>query len=203
MRIANYESKLLWPDVEEYHPDILLSVGTGHNGADTKGFVDATHIDRRRYHTRSVLKKPRPKDLQQKDPQPKDSQPQRNHLALWALPEVNAWVNVLFRRVDNILDSEAIWRSFQGDLVGSSSFVHAQRYERVNPQIRFPTPRMDDKSQIEKLYEDVHSRLESPYMHAKITRIAYRLVASCFYFEKTGPSREVDIHIQVRGKLLQ
>jgi hypothetical protein len=191
VRIANYESKLIWPDVEESHPDILLSIGTGHNGADTEGFVDASRSDRRRFHTKAVLRK---------KTWPEDRQPQRNRPALWAFPKVNSWVNVLFKRVDNLLDSEAIWRSFRSDVVGSSSHIQAQRYTRLNPQVRFRVPKMDDKSQIDKLYDDVSWRMQNPYMHNKVVGIAYRLVASCFYFEKFGPPREVDDHYQVTGK---
>jgi hypothetical protein len=191
VRIANYESKLIWPDVDQCHPDILLSIGTGHNGADTEGFVDVSQTDRRRYHNREVLKK-RP---------PEDRNPQRSYPALWAFPEVNSWVNVLFKRVDNLLDSEAIWRSFRSDVVGSSSYIQAARYTRLNPQVKFRTPKMDDKSQIDRLDDDVTSRLQNPYMRDKIVRIAYRLVASCFYFEQSVPIREVDDHFVVQGKL--
>lgn len=33
VRVANHERKLLWPDVADHYPDILLSIGTGKNGA--------------------------------------------------------------------------------------------------------------------------------------------------------------------------
>lgn len=178
--------------MEEYHPDILLSIGTGHNGADTEGFVDSSEADRRRYHTRNVLRKPRPEERQ--------ALQRRNYPALWAFPEVNSWINVLFRRVDNLLDSEAMWQSFRNDVVGSSSHVQAQRYTRLNPQVRFRTPKMDDKSQIDRLFDDVGGVLQKVNMHDRIVRIAYRLVASCFYFEKTGSPREVDDHFIIQGK---
>ena len=195
VRIANYESKLLWPDVEECHPDILLSIGTGHNGADTEGFVDHLETDRRRYHNKNVLKKPRPEERQAQ-------RSKRSHPALWAFPEVNSWINVLFRRVDNLLDSEATWQSFRNDVVGSSSHMQAQRYTRLNPQVKFRTPKMDDKGQIDRLYDDVNSRLQFKNMHDQIVRIAYRLVASCFYFDKSGPSREVEDHYIIQGRYI-
>lgn len=71
---------------------------------------------------------------------------------------------------------------------------------RFNPQVRFKTPKMDEKNQIDKQYEDVSSRLEAHHMRDKVVRIPYRLVASCFYFEKTGPAREVDDHFVVQGE---
>jgi len=151
--------------------------------------VDHSQSDRRRYQKGNVLRKPRPEE----------PRAQVNHPALWAFPEVNSWINVLFRRVDNLLDSEAMWQSFRSDVVGSSSHVQAQRYVRINPKITSRTPKMDDKSQVDNLSDDVTTKLRSIGMRDKILRITYRLVASCFYFETVGPSREVDDHLQVQG----
>ena len=38
-RLANLESKLIWPETAKSHPDIFLSLGTGQNSADTKKHV--------------------------------------------------------------------------------------------------------------------------------------------------------------------
>ncbi|KAF1965273.1 hypothetical protein BU23DRAFT_604288 [Bimuria novae-zelandiae CBS 107.79] len=94
-----------------------------------------------------------------------------------------------------------MWQSFRNDVVGSSSHTQAQRYTRLNPQVRFRTPKMDDKSQIDRLYDDVGGVLQKLNMHDKIVRIAYRLVASCFYFEKSGSPREVDDHFIIQGTI--
>ncbi|KAF2188984.1 hypothetical protein K469DRAFT_684250 [Zopfia rhizophila CBS 207.26] len=189
VRIANYESKLIWPDVEECHPDLLLSIGTGHNGADTDGCPDTSQIDRRRFHNRGAPSEGKP--VERRRPIP----------ALWAFPEVNSWLNVLFRRVDNILDSESIWKSFRSDVLGTSSQMQMHRYTRLNPQLGFPAPKMDDKSELEKLYEDVRERLATPMMQRRILRIAHRLIASSFHFEKAGPRREADDHYIVQGTI--
>lgn len=190
VRIANYESKLIWPDVEECHPDILLSIGTGHNGQDTVGYIDSTQVDRRRLHTRDTKAK-----------SPKLGERQRSFPALWAFPEVTQWLNVLFKRVDNILDSEQIWKSFRNDVIGTSSYAEMLRYERFNPKVGFTAPKMDDKGQVDKLHDDVRERLSKPQMQSKIHRIAHRLIASCFYFEKTGPPREAEDHYIVQGTI--
>jgi hypothetical protein len=190
IRIANYESRLIWPDVGDKHPDILLSIGTGHNGADTEGYVDnSSRFDQRRVQSRNVLRKP----------PPPERQAQFNHPALRAFPEIASWINVLFRRVDNILDSEALWQDFHKDVRRSSSIAQAQRYTRINPRVGFKTPKMDEKNQIDHLYDDVASRLRTEHEQNKFVRIAYRLVASCFYFEQSGAPREVDDHFEVQG----
>ena len=188
VRIANYESKLIWPDVEECHPDILLSIGTGHNGQDTAGYAEPSRNDRRRFHTRDI--NTRATNLEGR---------QRSFPVLWAFPEVTQWLNVLFKRVDNILDSEQIWRSFRKDVIGTSSYLELLRYERFNPKVSFMAPKMDDKGQIDKLHDDVKERLAKPQMQNKILRIAHRLIASCFYFEKLGPPREMGDHHIVQG----
>ena len=188
IRIANYESKLIWPDVEECHPDILLSIGTGHNGQDTIGYTEPSGNDRRRSHTRDI--NARAANLEGR---------QRSFPALWAFPEVTQWLNVLFKRVDNILDSEQIWRSFRHDVLGTSSYLELLRYKRFNPKVDFMAPKMDDKGQVDKLHDDVKERLTKPQMQSKILRIAHRLIASCFYFEKLGPPRKMDDHHIVQG----
>lgn len=58
---------------------------------------------------------------------------------------------------------------------------------------------MDDKSQIDKLYDDVSARLQGTQSRDKIVCIAHRLVASCFYFEKIGLPKVVDGHFEVQG----
>ncbi|KAF2462522.1 FabD/lysophospholipase-like protein [Lindgomyces ingoldianus] len=187
--IAKYESRLIWPDVEEQHPDIFLSIGTGHNGEDTEGFIDPCHLDQRRQKTRNVLLSRR------SEPRP------RGIPAFWAFPEVNSWINVLFKRVDNLLDSEATWKNFRKEITASSSHIQAQRYIRVNPRVGFRTPKMDDKNQIDQLHASVSEDMNKARMRTKIISISHRLVASCFYFEKAGPLREVDDNFVIPGTI--
>lgn len=40
VRLLNRERKLLWPDVGDRHPDILLSIGTGQNGDEMRKGLD-------------------------------------------------------------------------------------------------------------------------------------------------------------------
>lgn len=188
VRIANYESKLIWPDSEELHPDILLSIGTGHDGSDTEGYIDMNRSDRRRFQIRTMFNKEGTR-LRKKS----------SNAALKAFPEVNGLLNIFKKRVESILDPELIWREFLQDVVGTSSPIQGQRYCRVNPKISFPTPKMDSKNQIHPLYEDVRQRLHTQGLRAKISVIAHRLVSSSFYFEKAGLTREVDDHYIIQG----
>ena len=123
----------------------------------------------------------------------------RSFPTFWGFPEVNQWLNVLFKRVDNILNSEQIWTIFYSTVVHQSSHLDIPRYVRINPKVGFRAPKMDDKAQVSKLYDDVNERMGTPQMQGKIIRIAQRLVASCFYFEKNGPPRELEDHLDVNG----
>jgi hypothetical protein len=53
VKIVQKERKLLWPDVEKQHPDVLLSVGTGQDASLAKISGD-TAKTRERYHAESL-----------------------------------------------------------------------------------------------------------------------------------------------------
>jgi hypothetical protein len=188
VRIANYESKLLWPDAEECHPDILLSIGTGRHEADTDGILDNTRSDRRRLQVRKVFDQVKP-TMGEK----------RSVPGLMGFAELESWVNIFKKRVESVLDAELTWKEFRKDVVGTSSPIAAERYIRVNPRTKNRTPKMDDKTQIHFLHDEVRSYLRTHNMRTKIEKIAHRLVASSFYFEKSGPSRESGDTITIPG----
>jgi len=190
VRIANYESKLLWPDAEECHPDILLSIGTGHHEADTDDTLDNTRSDRRRLQIRKVIDSVKP-TIGQKRSMP----------GLMGFSELESWVNIFKKRVESVLDAELTWNEFRKDVVGTSSPTAAGRYIRVNPRTKNRTPKMDDKTQIHLLHDEVKSYLRTHIMHENIESIAHRLVASSFYFEKSGPSRVAGDTITIQGAI--
>lgn len=189
VRIANYESKLLWPDAEECHPDILLSIGTGHHEADTDGILKPTRSDCRRLQIRKVINQVNP-----------TTRERRSIPGFRGFTEVESWVAMFKKRVESVLDAELTWKEFRKDVVGTSSPIAAERYIRINPRTKNRTPKMDDKTQVHFLHDEVKSGLRTHGMHTKIERIAHRLVASSFYFEKAGPSREAGGHITIQGK---
>lgn len=190
VRIANYESKLLWPDADQRPPDILLSIGTGQHGADTDNFLEASRFDSRRFQIRKVLNQVKTA------PRQKRSMPM-----LIAFPEVESWLTIFKKRVESALDAEATWREFRKDVVGTVSHAAADRYIRINPRTKNRIPKMDDKAQLHPLLEDVRNSLRLHGSQTKIKDVAQRLVASSFYFEKSSPSRHAEDHIIVQGTL--
>jgi hypothetical protein len=189
VRIANYESKLLWPDADQRPPDILLSIGTGQHTADTDNFLDTSRGDMRRSQMQKMLN--------QVNPLPREK---RSMPMLKAFAEVEGLLKIFKRRVESALDAEVTWKEFRKDVVGTAPYAAAERYIRMNPKTLNRIPKMDDKSQINPLLEDVRHSLRKHGSQTKIKDIAQRLVASSFYFELSCPSRPMEDHIIVHGK---
>ncbi|MBE7181251.1 MAG: hypothetical protein INR71_08590 [Terriglobus roseus] len=171
-KVAHNESKLIWRDVEDCHPDILLSIGTGHNGQATTGVVES----RKRLH--------RAMPRQVDDNVPLDTQ--RRHGFRWWMRNVAVaqWFQVLVSRVDSILNAEQLWNEFR-TWANDPQGREGHRYVRINPNLGFKPPRLDEKDEIEKLSRVVNEKLRRGEGYpAKIRRVAHRLVASCFYFER-------------------
>jgi hypothetical protein len=188
VRIANYESKLLWPDAEECHPDILLSVGTSHHDLDMDA-SRAPKLDRTRAQGN--------KGLDQGTPVAK----KKRSTAFEAFPEVSSWLKFVKARVESVLDAELTWRDFRNDVVGKSSPIAAERYVRFNPKTKGPVPKMDDKMRVGEFRVEICRTLNAPEMQRVVEAIAHRLVASSFYFEKIGPTKDVGDGIIIQGRI--
>lgn len=124
----------------------------------------------------------------------------RSMPGLKAFTEVESWVTIFKKRVESVLDAELTWKDFRKDVVGTSSPIAAERYIRINPRTKNRTPKMDDKTQIHDLHDEVRYGMRTHEMRTNIEKIAHRLVASSFYFEKVGPSREAGHQITIQGE---
>lgn len=187
VKIANYERKLIWPDTNGYHPDILLSIGTGHNGKDTGGSVEVT---------RRIMKSTIDIVLTS------DIQDRRQGFKTWfRAPTITQFLNIMVNRAGNILNSEQIWRDFRNEVLDSNFSIDGQRYERLNPSLGFPPPRIDEKAQVGYLQRTVADRIRRQGSYQlKIQRIAHRLIASSFYFERLAPTRDHESGYTCTGK---
>jgi len=176
VRVAYNESKLLWPDVQDCQPDILLSIGTGHNGAETNGSAEPYDRRRRRAEiTSDIIVTPSPRQ-------------RKLGIGKWFRnAEFVQNLNIMVNRVDNILNSEQIWLNFKNDTLSSREESEIRRYQRINPKLGYPPPRLDDKGKLESLEYAVRKSLRDNELYRKkISRISHQLVASSFYFERIG-----------------
>lgn len=189
--IANHERKLIWPDVESCHPDILLSIGTGHHGTKTEGAV----VPGLRHQWRTQLVNEVLANAESIEKKPR--------IGGWfKMSEVAQFLNVMVNRVDNILDAERIWQQFRTEVLDSHKATEGRRYERINPNLGFRPPKLDEKDKLWKVQQAVVEklRLRREY-RVKIWRVAHRLIASSFYFEKLSPPKELESHYAYSGKI--
>ncbi|KAK7452493.1 hypothetical protein Landi51_04381 [Colletotrichum acutatum] len=174
--VAHHERRMIWPDIADTVPDILLSIGTGMNGLDSESQT-TPHRTEISKGGETVTKR------------------KRTFLPV-QLAQIAA------DRFDRILSCNAIWSDFKTDILSQNSHVTRdshRRHIRVNPDLRFKVPRLDAVNELESL-----ERATKRYLNmnrGKIKEIAHRLVASCFFFEKdAGSVRQVKEGFECTGK---
>src|SRR5271154_6119256 len=137
VRVANIERKLIWPDTKDLPPDLLLSIGTS---CSAEIFNKARSTS---FESEQSFAVP---ELSRDD---RDAQPKSKMKQLFKL---------LKNRIDNILDTEVAWRNFVSDAVGTDPNLQG-KYQRINPQIGFEPPRLDETSRLADLQRVVQHKL--------------------------------------------
>jgi hypothetical protein len=162
---------LIWSDVSTQQPDIFLSIGTGHHGPDPKDKPPETRLLRRSTGESGVSEySPRP-----------EAHP-RSTTTL--LPFTGQLWNTAASRLDNILNCTKIWDNFRLDVLEPYS-GYRRRYIRLNPDLRFKVPGLDEIDRLNDLRNAVGREMQN---NIKIKEIAHRLIASTFFFEKVDSS---------------
>ncbi len=192
VRIAASESQLLWPDVKASPPDILLSLGTGHCTSDPAAAAAADAA--------AAEDSMRSASWAGKQAQPQDHQPKAPRSLLYRIPGLTRWLDIVFNRVDSLLDGELMWRSFCSDNHLAGTDARSLAYQRLNIFFAAPLPKLDETSHFAEFHAQVTKQLNQVHMKAKVARVARCLVASSFYFEKQGPSKEFGSLLICQGK---
>jgi predicted acylesterase/phospholipase RssA len=86
VHVANRERKLLWPEIADKHPDMLLSIGTGQNTIEAR------------------------EKLERRSSSPKHEDTTHKSRGL------RRTLGALYHRFDNILDAEHTWTEFEADI---------------------------------------------------------------------------------------
>lgn len=175
VRVANTESKLIWPDTMNLPPDILLSIGTGHN-ADSA----AAKIENADKHVRT--RKPKKVEL-----------PEKTKTKKWTqLPYVGRLFQGMKDRVDNMTNAQLAWYNFSLDVFKLNREQYIQtRYQRINPDLGANPPPMDKVNRIREVQYRTRDQLEHrEKCLQKIREISSRLIASSFYFEESSTPRD-------------
>ncbi|KAE8444662.1 hypothetical protein EG329_014318 [Mollisiaceae sp. DMI_Dod_QoI] len=184
IKIANNERKLLWSDVAESHPDIMLSIGTGQNLQETMACLRSGARSQNEQEKQKTARGYGKMDAAEK------KVTSRTRRIFRAAGNVKNFFNVLVNRIDNVLDAELAWRDFTTDVRGPDrSGAQSDRYIRINPDLKTAVPPIYAKEELKSLQMWTINNMASPANKARIRGIADRLVASSFYFEK-GTAKE-------------
>lgn len=178
--IADQERRLLWEDVKDWPPDIVLSIGSGVNP------------------TEEALLSPERTSLSPSDEFfSRTSWPQR---AVGGLGYLRRTGNKI---IEKQLDCEDIWKQYYNQ---NKSTRNRREYGDENRKIRLNVyfankrPSFDDVGSMEDMEHlaqlMVHENQE------EIHRVVEKLIASCFYFETAGPAfRNIETRqYQCKGK---
>lgn len=181
-RVANMECKIIWPDTVNYPPDILLSIGTGHDAVSS-----ASKINNRSRNVRSGV--PKQVELPHK----------KKTKQIIQLRYVRRLFQGMKSRVDNMTNSELAWHNFSLDVFKFNKDIFLQtRYQRINPDLGRNPPSMDEVDRIEEVWNKTYDQLRNRESFVqKIREVSSRLIASSFYFERSSTPRDpVEQHVR-------
>ncbi|KAK5119234.1 hypothetical protein LTR85_007848 [Meristemomyces frigidus] len=179
VHVADKEWKLLWPDIADSQPDLLLSIGTAIDAGSMAQDLDLreTTID----GSASCPVAPTTQDL--------NLEPGSNsRLKAWAQSgkhQVLRNFNTSAKGFDSIVDAQLSWRKFKQNARRSDwPGTKPERYIRFNPDLGCEPPPLDAKRDFDKLGRDVNAELHSCSYRRDAQSVAFQLIASTFYFSR-------------------
>ena len=186
--IANDERKLLWPSEAGMHPDILLSLGTGHHGEASRPF-DVTPS---RSHHRG-----RYKQLKHLEDIPDPKERTKGPSSWSAIPRLGSFIKGMHNRFDNVLNAEETWQRFRKQAVTDQYSMDGRRYARVNPNLGFSIPKLDAKDKVWDIQRVVQTQMDRELRNPRsdINTIAQRLIASSFYVDVRRIQKVGEAHV--------
>ena len=100
--------------------------------------------------------------------------------------------------ITSALDSEKAWNDYISTLQAPPEGL--ARFVRLNPQLEEDPPSFDDVECVQKLKHLVRKQMKNDQ---RIQQLALKLVASCFYFEKSAASEmQPDESYECRGTVI-
>lgn len=161
-RVASAEARKIWPDVVE--PDLLLSLGTGQN--------------------RMAILAELSQDQSAADTSENESRFGER------LKKAQRFTKWLLRSDNDVLHAERTW---QGYISGDATDIsHRERRKRIRFNIdlgKEEPPAHDQESQIRRISTLVREKLQDNSRQMALKNVAYRLVATSFFFRVLGQGK--------------
>ncbi|KAK5360276.1 hypothetical protein LTS13_010366 [Exophiala xenobiotica] len=195
VRVANHERRYLWPDVAENPPDIILSVGTGQN----RTLIAEELLQEQAEQSKVRESKPKAggKWAQFGEKLKTSNRKKPKNFQLFS-----KYFDVLVNRIDKILDAEREWQVFHAEAQNTGkSMDGGSRCIRVNLDLGKEPPALDAKTELTNLQTQVVQLLRSREYQNDIEQVAYRLVASTFYFIKDSVSANDNGTFRCSGRI--
>lgn len=100
-------------------------------------------------------------------------------------------------KLDSILDTEQAWQDFYSDVVGERwSTEDSARYIRLNPDLGFQPPDLDDKHSLHRIQRKVRELIKTDQeLMSTVEDVANRLIASSFYFKNLKIQNDNDVFV--------
>jgi hypothetical protein len=89
------------------------------------------------------------------------------------------------------LNAEHAWNEFLDNIAESQHSDQSgnnRRYIRINPELR-KVPKLDEKAELADLEKETIQATRLLKTRLQIESVAHRLIASCFYYERTSPTK--------------
>ncbi|KAF8847153.1 hypothetical protein BDZ45DRAFT_811773 [Acephala macrosclerotiorum] len=171
VKVAQQERKMLWAEDADRNPDIFLSIGTSKYDKQLKREIRSPKNNR--YHEKSP----------------------RVPFGRW-----HQLFNVIHGRMESILDAEMTWEEFVGITADVKTKENEYRYIRINPNIGYEPPDIDDVEALQSL-QDATTESLSQEMPV-IRNLARLLVASSFYLDLKSPPGLGEAGLKCTGRIL-
>ncbi|KAK3379099.1 hypothetical protein B0T24DRAFT_716735 [Lasiosphaeria ovina] len=169
--VANCERQVLWEDVRNRQPDILLSLGTG---LSSQPLAQSANVEAEIKRAERTLQK----------------RSTSGFTYMW---------RTAYGILDSQLNSEQTWRDFSNKMLprGWSTEEEERRYMRINVQLKGDRPNLDQVTELQSLEDQA---VQSISRNPDIRETAHRLVASSFYYERhSGIHQELNGNFTTRG----
>lgn len=92
--------------------------------------------------------------------------------------------------VASSLDSEMTWENYMNVLQPPS--IYRSRYVRLNPQLMEDPPALDEVSRMNYIRDRTRDKFSDD---DRIRKVALKLIASSFYFEKSTSAESIEDHV--------